>query len=109
MTIPERLGPDFDLLSPDRLPEGVRSLAGHVYIRMQRSPGRRDQAPSSAVELYVDLTSGELTEPERSHWQRVLGCTEGLHLVASEQRSQLRNMHAALEQLVRRLPPGASA
>jgi hypothetical protein len=66
------------------------------------------EIPTSAVELYVDLSSDELAKSERSHWQAVLGCSEGLHIVANEHRSQLGNLKAVLEQLGTRLSKGTS-
>jgi hypothetical protein len=102
MAVPEYLGPGFDLLAQERLPASIFALARHVYVRLQRTPGIRGQAPTSAVEIYVDLSSGDLAESERSHWQGALGCTEGLHIVANEHRSQLKNLNAALDQLRRR-------
>src|SRR5689334_4570758 len=108
MAIPEHLGPGFDPLTQERLPADISSLAKHVYVKLQRTPGIRGQIPTSAVELYVDLSSDDLVESERSHWQGVLGCLEGLHIVANEHRSQLKNLKAALEQLERRLSMGTS-
>ena len=108
MAIPEHLGPGFDPLTQERLPVGISSLVKHIYVKMQRIPGVRGQIPSSAVELYVDLSSGDMVESERSHWQHVLGCSEGLHVSVNEHRSQLGNLRAALGQLERRLAMGTS-
>jgi hypothetical protein len=102
MAIPEHLGRGFDPLSPalrEQLPIGISPLAKHIYIKAQRTPGIRGQIPTTAVELYVDLSSPDLVESERSHWQSVLGCSEGLHIVANERRSQVGNLNAAIEQL----------
>src|SRR4051812_5137532 len=107
MAIPEHLGSRFEPLSRERLPASMNSLASHVYIKMQRTPGLRDEFPTTAVEIYVDLSPGDLAESERSYWQNALGCSDGLHIVANEHRSQLRNLRAALDQLEKRLSSGA--
>jgi len=101
-------GPGLTLSRPSGYLPVSPSPQDTFTSRCSEPRGIRGQIPTSAVELYADLSSDDWVESERSHWQRVLGCSEGLHIVESEHRSQFKNFKAALEQLERRLSMGTS-
>ena len=100
---PPDWNPIFRPLRTDDLLEVLQPLAGHAYISVAYAPRPPGQKGTSAIELYFDLTGGDMSEDKQLYWQQLPGTNGDIHIFSSKHRSQIGNYRDVIEQLAQRL------